>query len=91
MKILKIVGCLLLILIILSTFAGCGSNMSLGIGNYEYNKIHVDTYHYSGCLEVDKWYDNTTGVEVKLDNGQAIFLSEGTYSLIEDECPFCKN
>lgn len=91
MKILKIVGCLLLILIILSTFVGCGSNMSLGIGNYEYNKIYVDTYHYSGCLEVDKWYDNATGVEVKLDNGQAIFLSEGTYSLIEDECPFCKN
>ena len=86
----KLIALIVLIIVMVLCFCGCG-NMSMGLGNYEYNKVHIDTYHYSGCLEVEKWYDNSTGIEVKTKDGEGIFLSEGTYILIEDECPFCEN
>ena len=88
-KVMKIVLALVLIAVMVVTFVGCG-NVSLGMGSYEFNKVHVDTYHYSGCLEVDKWYETSTGVEIKTENGESIYLSEGTYIMIEDECPFCR-
>ena len=69
-------------------FAGCG-NMSVGLGNFRYAKIHVDTYHYSGCLTVEKWYDNSSGIEVKTKEVGSIYLAEGMYMLIEEDCPFC--
>ena len=82
-----IIGILALILML--SLCGCG-NMSLGMGSYEFNKVHVDTYHYSGCLEVEAWYDNgSTGVEVKTKDYGNLFLAEGTYTMIEDDCPFC--
>ena len=87
MKKIHIIISLLFVVIMLLTLSACG-NMSYGLGNYEFTKIHVDTYHYSGCLDVVKWYENSTGVEVKTSNGN-IFLSEGTYMMIEDDCPFC--
>lgn len=85
----RIIAIIALIIIIVVCFCGCG-NMSLGLGNYEFNKVHVDTYHYSGCLEVEKWYDVSTGIEIRTENGESLFLSEGTYMLVEDECPFCE-
>ncbi len=87
-KVMKPILASMLIAIMVVTFVGC-SNVSLGIGSLEFNKVHVDTYHYSGCLEVDKWYETSTGVEIKTEDGESIFLSEGTYIMIEDECPFC--
>ena len=88
-KVMKIVLALVLIAVMVVTFVGCG-NASLGMGSYEFNKVHVDTYHYSGCLEVDKWYEASTGVEIKTKSGESMYLSEGTYIMIEDECPFCR-
>jgi hypothetical protein len=84
----RFLGIILVLILIVALFTGC--NVSMGLGSYEYNKVHVDTYHYSGCLEVDKWYDNSTGLEIKTEDGQSMFFSEGTYILIEDECPFCE-
>ena len=66
---------------------GCG-NMSLGPGNYDFNKIHIDTHQFSGCVGITKWYDNETGIEVSTKNGNYYF-SEGTYFLVEDKCPIC--
>ena len=87
----KIFLTFMLILLVVICFSGCGGNMSvMGIGNYSFEKVHVDTYHYSGRLEVEKWYENSTGIEVKTKDYENIFLSEGTYTLIEDECPFCE-
>lgn len=83
----KFIGLFILLIILVMAFTGC--NMSMGLGNYEYNKIHIDTYHYSGCLKVDKWYETTTGVEVKTEDGESLYLSEGTYIMVEDECPLC--
>ena len=87
-KFVKLALVLMLIAVMVAIFVGC--NVSPGMGSFEFNKVHVDTYHYSGCLEVDKWYETDTGVEIKTKNGESIYLSEGTYMMIEDECPFCR-
>ena len=80
---------ILLFVVLTLTVALCGCNMSLGCGNFEFNKVHVDTHNYSGCFTVEKWYENGTGVEVKTEEAGSMFLSEGTYFLLADECPFC--
>lgn len=67
---------------------GCG-NMSLGLGNFTYAKIHIDTHNYSGCLTVEKWWDNSSGIEVKTKEAGSMYLAEGMYMLIEKDCPFC--
>lgn len=68
---------------------GCGNMDVMGIGNFTFNKVHVDTHGYSGCIEIKRWVDNSTGIEVETKDYGAIYLSEGTYVLIEDKCPFC--
>lgn len=83
----RIIAIVLSVLLVMSLCA-CG-NMSLGIGNYEFRKIHIDTHSYSGCLTVEKWYDNETGIEVKTTEYGALYLSEGQYILVEDNCPIC--
>ena len=84
----KIITMAMVVTTLLTGITGCG-NMSLGIGNYTYRKIHVDTHNYSGCFTVDKWYDNESGIEVSTKETGSLYLAEGMYMLIEDECPFC--
>ena len=84
----KVFAILLALVMVITLFAGCG-NMSMGVGNYTFRKIHVDTYHYSGCFTVVKWHDNTSGIEVKTKEAGYMYLAEGMYMLIEDYCPFC--
>lgn len=68
---------------------GCG-NMSMGVGNYNFRKIHIDTHEGVKCLNVEKWYDSGSGLEVKTTEAGNIFISEGTtYIMIEKVCPFC--
>ena len=45
--------------------------------------------HFDKCFELDNWHDDERGCEVKLKNGSSIYLSEGTYILVEDYCPIC--
>lgn len=78
------------ILVLAIALCGCG-NMSLGFGNFEYNKIHVDTHHHDECFTIEKWYDNETGIEVKTKEAGSMYLAEGNYVLIKDTCPFCDN
>ena len=84
----KLLAIALVLVMALTMFAGCG-NMSLGLGNFTFEKIHVDTYHYSGCFTVEKWYDDGAGIEVLTKEAGAMFFAEGMYMLIKDECPFC--
>ena len=86
----KVLAILFALVIVVTMFSACG-NMSMGLGKYTFEKIHVDTYHYSGCLTVEKWYDNEFGVEVKTREVGHIYLADGMYMLIESECPFCTN
>lgn len=67
--------------------SGCG-NKGVGPGNFDFNKIHIDIHQFSGCIEITKWYDNATGIEVSTKDGNYYF-SEGTYFLVEDKCPIC--
>ena len=87
---MKKIGIILLILVLGITLSACG-NMSMGFGNFEFNKVHIDTYNYSGCFTIEKWYDNSTGIEVKTKEAGSMYLSEGTYFLISDDCPFCNH
>ena len=87
----KLLAILLSVLVLSATIAlvGCG-NMSVGIGNFEYQRIHVDTYHHSGCLTVENWHNGETGIEVKTTEAGSMFLSEGTYILLQGSCTFCE-
>ena len=86
----KILAIILALLVICTMFTGC-VNRAVGFGNMNYKLIHIDTYHYSGCLTVDRWYDGTTGIEVYTHEAGNIFVSEGMYILLDgtEDCPFC--
>ena len=81
--------CLLSLLFCFVFTSGC--NMSIGLGNYNFTRVHfsVGNNNY-GCEEISSWHDNELGCEVKLKNGNSMYLSEGTYILIEGKCPICK-
>lgn len=69
--------------------AACG-NMSIGLGNFSFKKVHVLTHSGADTdLTVEKWYDNENGIEIYTKECGAIFLSEGCYILCEDRCPIC--
>ena len=60
-------------------FSSCG-NQSLGMGNYSFTHIHAT---------VKSWHDNEQGIEVDTEEYGAIYCSEGTYILFEDNtCPY---
>lgn len=88
----KFVAVILVFVILNVCLTACG-NMSLGLGNYEYNKVHIDTHHYSGCFTVVKWYDNSNGIEVLTEEAGSMYLTEGSYILLsgDTECPFCQH
>ena len=85
----KLLAIILISLIVSTMFTGC--NRSFGFGHQTYEKIHIDTHHFSGCLTVDHWCDGTTGIEVYTDEAGSIFVSEGMYVLLDGDkdCPFC--
>lgn len=86
----KLITVIITIMLLVAMLTGCG-NESWGLGNFTFEKIHVDTYHYSGCFTVVNWHDNETGIEVKTKEAGSMYLSEGTYILLEGDkgCPFC--
>lgn len=84
----KTIAFIFALIFVLCFLTGCG-NMSIGFGNFEFEKVHVDTHNYSGCFTIEKWYDNGSGIEVRTKEAGSMFLAEGMYMLIEDECPFC--
>ena len=85
----KLIWWVLLVALCVCMLAGC--NKSIGLGSYNFRKIHIDTYHYSGCLTVESWHEDDSGIEVKTKEAGSIFASEGTYILISGDkaCPFC--
>lgn len=69
--------------------ASCG-NMSIGLGNYSFKKVHILTYSGNDIdLTIEKWYESGNGIEVYTSECGSIFLSEGCYILCEDRCPIC--
>lgn len=85
---MKKIIAIVMVLVLMSTMCACG-NKSWGLGSFEFNKVHVSSYDCKGCFTIEKWYECETGVEVKTKEAGFMFLSEGTYFLISDDCPFC--
>lgn len=87
----KIISIILCLLCMITLFSGCG-NMSIGMGEYDWEHIHFTDYKEGYCGTIEKWYDVSTGIEVKTREYGSLFLAEGCYTLIADEdlCPWCK-
>lgn len=85
----KIIITLLIICMTVSLCA-CG-NMSMGFGTYDFSHVHFSDNLEGHCATIDKWYDDSTGIEVLTKERGSIFLSEGTYILfdIAEHCPYC--
>lgn len=80
---------ILAILMLSITLCACG-NQSL-FGNYTFKHIHFFTYTDAYCATIDEWTDASTGIEVLTDEYGSMFLSEGSYIMMESskDCPFC--
>lgn len=89
MKIKKKIAALILGLAALS-LASCG-NMNYGWGNYTFTRVHIlDGGATSGhCVAITSWHDDDIGIEVHTTDYGTLYLSEGTYVLVESKCPIC--
>ena len=83
----KLICGMLVFILIIVLLTGCG-NMSIVPSNCDFNKIHIDTHQFSGCIEITKHCCTVAGIEVSTTDGN-YFFSEGTYFLVEDVCPIC--
>lgn len=86
----KIICLLLVIVVMMCCLTSCG-NQSLGLGNFTFEHIHFSDAIHGRCATIEKWYDNERGIEVKTEEYGSMYLSEGSYILIEDgaHCPYC--
>ena len=86
-KMKKIISILLIAVVI---FIVTSCNMNPGIGTYNFKKVHILSHDGSGkCFEISSWREADVGCEVKLKTGGSLWLSEGTYILVQDKCPIC--
>ena len=85
----KIIGLVVCVILMLLMFAGCGNMAIIDPGNYSYRHVHFSDKVEGYCATVEKWHDNDSGIEVKTREFGSLFLSEGTYILFEDDCPYC--
>lgn len=81
---------LLFALVFCLSLVACG-NENWGIGNYTYTHVHFAVGPQEVCANVKSWHDNELGCEVHTEEFGSIYLSEGTYVLMEDGdlCPHC--
>jgi hypothetical protein len=72
-------------------FASCGNMAVIDPGTFTFKHLHSDTYHNPMCFTIEKWWDNSTGIEVRTKECGTMYFSEGDYVLIEnaEDCPYC--
>lgn len=80
---------LLLSIVALAAAGLCSCNQNIGLGNYSFTKVHITTSEHDKCVEISSWHNDDVGIEVKTKDYGSLYLSEGTYILIERECPIC--
>lgn len=87
----KIFAVCILVAIVVMCFASCGNKAFLDPGSFKFEHVHVTDHVEGHCFNIEKWWDNESGIEVRTTNGDGMFLSEGTYQLFEsaDACPYC--
>lgn len=88
-KIFVLLLCFALLNICLTS---CGNQAILDPGNFNFKHVHIVDPNESHCFNITKWWDNDRGIEVRLENKEGMFCSEGTYLLFESQatCPYCK-
>lgn len=88
----KFITIILVLVMSCLMLAGCGNMALLDPGNFTFEHIHSDTYHDPMCFNVEKWWDNENGIEVKTKECGTLYFSEGDYVLVEKEsaCPYCQ-
>ena len=86
----KIVCIVLIVMLLSLSLSACG-NMNMGLGNYEFKHVHFAVGEEEHCADVKSWCDNELGCEVKTEEYGSLYLSEGTYIMIEsaNNCPYC--
>lgn len=89
---MKNILALILIIVTLVTLCSCGNRAILDPGNFDFKHIHISDNVEGHCFNIEKWWDNSNGIEVRLTNGEGMFCSEGTYLLFESshDCPYCE-
>lgn len=89
----KIFVILISLVILCTLLTSCGNQAILDPGNFSFKHVHITDPIEGHCFDIEKWWDNENGVEVRLSNGEGVFLSEGTYQLFESKatCPYCGN
>ena len=88
-RIVKVLAAVMAVAIVSVVLASCG-NLSMGFGNFEFKKVHIHMGNFEGCLTIEKWFDvDGPGIEVQTKECGSLFLSEGTYVLVQDKCPIC--
>jgi hypothetical protein len=86
----KKIAILCLVALMACGLCACG-NENWGWGNYTFEHVHFNDGVTGVCADVDSWHDNELGCEVHTNQCGTLYLSEGTYILIEkaSKCPFC--
>lgn len=89
MKKIIIIG--LLLILIATCLVSCGNRAILDPGSFKFTHVHMSDNVEGHCYDIDKWWDNESGIEVRTTGGSGIFLSEGTYQMFESKsaCPYC--
>ena len=87
----KMFAVLLTLSAMCASLTGCGNMALIDPGNFTFRHIHTDTYHDPMCFTIEKWWDNSSGVEVKTKECGTLYFSEGDYVMVEDakNCPYC--
>lgn len=88
-----IVGCMVSSNSTGTTIHAAPRNVSWSWGSYGYYHICITAGSDHVCYDIEKWYDaEEIGIEVKIKNGDHIFVCEGQYILFgqSSDCKFCK-
>lgn len=88
----KFITLTLVAVMLVLIFASCESNMSVGIGSYNFTHAHIAVGgDASQCVEIERWYNDEYGIELRTTSNGSIYCSEGTYILFTDAstCPYC--
>ena len=89
--IFTIIGSILILAIVMATMTACGNQAILDPGTFSFKHIHISDNVEGHCLNIEKWWDNDNGIEVRTTSSEGIYCSEGTYQMFEsaDGCPYC--
>lgn len=83
----KIIAIITIIAICAFFLTDC--NMGMGLGTFDFTKIHFQCFDQCADATIIKWYESGTGIEVNTKEYGSLFASEGTYILYNGVCPLC--